>query len=102
MTAAFRTAEALADAGLLPPDQLTALQEVAARYAVAVTPAMVALIDPADPHDPIARQFLPDAAELRAAPGESADPIGDGAHAPVKGIVHRYPDRVLLKPLHAC
>ena len=102
MTVALRTVDALADAGLLPPEQLVALRDVAARYAVAITPAMAGLIDPADPHDPIARQFLPDPAELLSSPGETPDPIGDDAHSPVKGIVHRYPDRLLLKPLHAC
>ena len=60
------------------------------------------LIDPADPHDPIARQFVPDAAELSIQPEERADPIGDDAHSPVEGIVHRYPDRVLLKLVHVC
>ena len=45
---------------------------------------------------------MPDSAELDLAPGELADPIGDEAHAPVPGIVHRYPDRVLLKPVHVC
>ena len=59
---------------------------------------MAELIDPADPADPIARQFVPDAAELDRRPEESADPIGDGAHEAVpEGLVHRYPDRVLLK-----
>lgn len=79
-----------------------ALAEVAARYAVAITPAMEALIDPNDPHDPIAAQFRPDARELEIAPGELSDPIGDGAHTPVKGVVHRYPDRCLLKLVHVC
>ena len=69
---------------------------------MALTPVMASLIDPADPDDPIARQFLPHAAELDNRPEESADPIGDDVHSPVKGIVHRYPDRVLLKLLHAC
>ena len=63
---------------------------------------MAELIDRADPHDPIARQFVPDAAELEARPEERADPIGDHAHSPVEGIVHRYPDRVLLKLTHVC
>ena len=79
-----------------------ALAAVAARYAVAITPAMRELMAPSDPHDPIARQFVPDPAELEVAPEERADPIGDAAHSPVQGIVHRYPDRVLLLPLHAC
>ncbi|NNG03803.1 MAG: lysine-2,3-aminomutase-like protein [Inquilinus sp.] len=83
-------------------NEQAALAEVARRYAVAITPAMAALIDPADQADPIVRQFLPDAAELETQPGELADPIGDVAHSPVRGIVHRYPDRVLLKLLHAC
>jgi lysine 2,3-aminomutase len=78
------------------------LEEVAARYAVAVTPAMAELIDPADPADPIARQFVPDAAELTRTAAERDDPIGDGAHAVVPGLIHRYPDRVLLKLTSAC
>jgi lysine 2,3-aminomutase len=92
----------LAAAGLVSAAALPALDDVAARYAIAITPASAALIDPADPNDPIARQFIPDAAELASTPEELADPIGDGAHSPVKGIVHRYPDRVLLLPTHAC
>jgi lysine 2,3-aminomutase len=101
-TATLRSAQALADAGLLPQTRVAALAPVARRYAAAVTPALAKLIDPADAADPIARQFLPSEAELIAAPGESADPIGDDAHSPVPGIVHRYPDRVLLKVTHTC
>jgi lysine 2,3-aminomutase len=98
----LRSAEALAGVGLVDPADVAALDRVADRYAVALTPALAALIDPADPADPIGRQFLPSAAELQASPGESADPIGDAAHSPVPGVVHRYPDRVLLKVTHAC
>jgi len=100
--ATLRSAEALACAGVVAPERLAVLERVAAQYAVAVTPAMAELIDPADPADPIARQFVPDAAELIQRPGERDDPIGDDAHCPVEGIVHRYPDRVLLKPTHTC
>jgi lysine 2,3-aminomutase len=78
------------------------LARVAERYAVSITPAMERLIDPNDPADPIARQFRPNVAELVTTPEESADPIGDEAHSPVKGIVHRYPDRCLLKVVHVC
>jgi lysine 2,3-aminomutase len=92
----------LAARGLVPGLRAAALERVAERYAVAITPAMAELIDPANPADPIARQFVPDLAELVIAPEERADPIGDQRMSPVKGIVHRYPDRVLLKPLHAC
>ncbi len=82
--------------------KMDALAEVAARYAVAVTPAMEALIDEDDPADPIAAQFRPDVRELIAAPDESIDPIGDDAHATAKGVVHRYRDRCLLKLAHVC
>jgi lysine 2,3-aminomutase len=98
----LRTPEALAEAGLVDPADLPALTRVAQQYAVAITPPMAELINPADPADPIARQFVPAAAELDHRPEESADPIGDEAHAPVAGIVHRYADRVLLKANHAC
>ena len=98
----LRTPHELADAGLIAPERMAALDAVAARYAVAIPPALVALIDRNDPHDPIARQFVPDAAELTARPEELADPIGDAAHSPVEGIVHRYPDRVLFKLTHVC
>jgi lysine 2,3-aminomutase len=79
-----------------------AVAEVAARYAVAITPAMEALIDARDAADPIAAQFRPDARELEIAADELGDPIGDEAHTPVKGVVHRYRDRCLLKLVHVC
>ena len=92
----------LVAAGLLPRERLGAIGEIANRYALSLTPDVAELIDPADPCDPIARQFIPDPAELDIQPQERADPIGDGAHSPLAGIVHRYPDRVLLKPVHVC
>jgi lysine 2,3-aminomutase len=102
VTATLRQADELVAHGLAPDTALPALQQVAARYAVAVTPHVAGLIDPQNPDDPIARQYLPDARELEQAPGENADPIGDYAHSPVAGIVHRYPDRVLFKLVHVC
>ena len=98
----IRTPAELTDAGLVAPDHLAGIERVAERYAIAISPAMAALIDRADPNDPIARQFVPDAAELNVTSEERADPIGDLAHSPVEGIVHRYPDRVLLKAVHVC
>jgi lysine 2,3-aminomutase len=99
---AIRSASELVAAGLARDDRLAALEKVAARYAVAITPAIADLIDPSDADDPIARQFVPDARELEGQSHENADPIGDRAHSPVEGIVHRYPDRVLLKLVSAC
>ena len=102
MSRPLRSPEDLAAAGLLPPDGIEALRPVLARYALSITPDMAELIDPADPADPIARQFVPRAEELSVTPEERADPIGDGAHEKLPGLIHRYPDRVLLKPLHIC
>jgi lysine 2,3-aminomutase len=99
---ALRTPGDLVAAKLVGRDRLRALEQVSARYAVSITPAVTDLIDPMDQSDPIARQFVPDARELVVAPEENPDPVGDGVHTPVEGIVHRYPDRVLLKLVNAC
>ena len=99
---ALKTARDLAAAGLVDHAQIEPIEEVSKRYALAITPEMANLINPADPDDPIARQFIPSARELETTPEERTDPIGDHAHTPVKGVVHRYPDRVLLKAVHVC
>src|SRR3979411_1475515 len=98
----LRTPEDLADAGLVGPESVEALRTLAARFAVAITPALADLIDTGNPDDPIARQFVPTEAERETASAERSDPIGDDRHSPVSGIVHRYDDRVLLKLTHIC
>lgn len=100
MRHSLRTIQDLATAGL--SDDTPPLRRVGEQYAISVTPEMRELIDGSDPADPIAKQFLPDIRELDARQEEQADPIGDEAHSPIKGIVHRYPDRVLLKPVLIC
>jgi lysine 2,3-aminomutase len=92
----------LVAAGLMDPRRIQEIRRIAAEYAVALTQDMVDLIDSADPDDPIAAQFVPTAAELADAPEERADPIGDERWSPLPGIVHRYRDRVLLKPTLLC
>lgn len=98
----LRDAAALVEAGLVPPESAPGLERLAGTYAIALTPAVQALIDRADPADPIARQYVPDIAELTTLPEERSDPTSDAPFTPVKGVVHRYPDRALLKPLLAC
>src|SRR6516165_924714 len=92
----------LVSAGLISAQRADEISKVAQRYALALTTDLAELIDRDDPRDPIARQFVPISAELGTKPQEGADPIGDEAHSPVPGIVHRYPDRVLLMPTHLC
>ena len=92
----LRSLSELAAAGLITPSR--ALDAVAERYAVAISPDIAALLG----HAAIARQFLPSEAELLTLPQERADPIGDAAHSPVPGIIHRHRDRVLFKAVAAC
>lgn len=99
---ALRSAADLVAAGLAPADAMSGLEAVAERYAVAITPEVAALVKPGDPTDPIARQFVPSILELRTHAAELADPIGDDVRSPVAGLVHRYPDRVLLKIVGVC
>ena len=98
----FRSAGELLAAGLIPAEEVEILSRVAEQYVIALPEPLAALIDPADPSDPIGRQYVPSGEELNALPGETEDPIGDAAHSPVPGIVHRYPDRVLLKITSTC
>ena len=102
LPAVLRHPAELVQAGLVPASAQPMLERVAERYALALTRDLAALIDPGEASDPIARQFIPDGAELTPEPCESPDPIGDQAHSPVPGIVHRYPDRVLLKLVQVC
>jgi lysine 2,3-aminomutase len=96
------TPRALIDAGLGTPARHTEWRAVAERYAISAPPALAALIDPADPDDPIALQILPDGRELVRLPQELDDPIGDDLKSPTRGLVHRYRDRVLLKLNAVC
>ncbi|MGH6812197.1 MAG: lysine-2,3-aminomutase-like protein [Methylocella sp.] len=100
--ATLRGAADLIGAGLVPAAKRDAIERVAALYAIGVTGVVASLIDSTDPADPIARQFVPELAELSQRPDEMTDPTGDLAFSPVEGIVHRYPDRALLKLLHVC
>jgi len=107
MTASSKTLRSIGDlleAGLLAEGETgrARLEAVADQYAVAITPAMASLISGTTDDDEIARQFVPTVAELSTTQDERADPIGDKAHEAVTGVVHRYPDRVLLKVTHAC
>ena len=90
----------LVAAGLIEAGSAEVLHAVARRYSVALPASVAGLIDNAD--DGIGRQFLPRGEELRTLPEERVDPIGDGAHEAVKGLIHRYPDRALLKITSVC
>ncbi len=72
------------------------------KLALAITPYFFNLIDPADEDCPIRRQVIPRLAETSVAPWEMTDPCAEDSHSPVPGLVHRYPDRVLLLATDRC
>ena len=98
----LRTAAGLVAAGLLPPEQAQAMEQLSKHYAIAITPDLLNLIDPNNPDDPIRKQFVPDLRELEFTPDEINDPIGDGAHEKTGGLIHRYQDKALLKLVGTC
>lgn len=85
---------------LIDVQDAPALELLSKQYAIAISPEMVELIHTAG--DPIGRQYIPHPDERITRNEEMTDPIGDEALSPVPGIVHRYEDRVLLKPILAC
>jgi lysine 2,3-aminomutase len=72
------------------------------KFKMAVTPYYATLIDPGDPGCPIRRQSVPTSQELHIQKSDMADPLGEASSEPVEGLVHRYPDRVLLLLTHRC
>jgi len=69
---------------------------------IGVTPYYMSLIDPANPLQGLRRTTIPTLAEFDRTPGEQDDPLGEDGHSPVPGLVHRYPDRVLLLVTNFC
>jgi lysine 2,3-aminomutase len=71
-------------------------------FRVDVTPYFISLIRPDDPGDPIRRQVIPTAAELVPYTAMMEDSLAEDRHSPVPGLVHRYPDRVLMLVTTQC
>ena len=86
----------------LSPGEERGLELAKERFSVAITPHYAALIDPDDPADPIRRQVVPDASEFVVSDGDMEDPCGEDRASVVEGLVHRYPDRVLLLAVDSC
>jgi len=99
---ALTTLEEFAAYGLINPEAKKQLQPVFDQYAATIPLSLAQAVKEDKPDGPLARQFVPSEMELIRNPAEREDPIGDKTHSPVKGIVHRYPDRVLLMPISVC
>ncbi|MBA4340012.1 MAG: lysine-2,3-aminomutase-like protein [Hyphomonas sp.] len=100
--ATLRSVAALKAAGLVSDALAPQLAAVEAAYAIALPEPLARAINRSNPADSIRRQYVPSPEELDIRAGESGDPIGDARHSPVPGLVHRYPDRVLIKATSTC
>jgi lysine 2,3-aminomutase len=98
----LRTPQDLVHAGLIAPEHVHGVARADELFSIGISPEMVERIQPQREDDPVARQFVPDVRELNVLPEERPDPIGDVPYMPLKGITHRYPDRLLLVPNHTC
>lgn len=86
----------------LSDDEAEALRSPQRPFSVGVTPYYASLLDAKDPDTALRRTMIPVLAELQPSAGDMTDPLAEDAHAPVPGIVHRYPDRVLFLANDVC
>jgi lysine 2,3-aminomutase len=87
---------------MLSDPERTAIEKTASRLPVGITPYFMSLLSKDNPQDPLRRTVVPTAAEFITTPEEAEDPLGEDSMSPVQGLVHRYPDRVLLLVLDFC
>ncbi len=99
---ALTSVDALVAHGVVAPDTGASLRQVEENFSIRLTPETFRQMRSLDVHDPVFVQYVPSTDELHVGDGELTDPIGDEAFQKIKGITHRYPDRVLLKPTHTC
>ncbi|HOY83717.1 MAG: lysine 2,3-aminomutase [Candidatus Cloacimonetes bacterium] len=86
----------------LQPEEEAVARSKSFSFRMAITPYYLSLIDPKNPHDPVRLQAIPRIAESVEDPSDMADPLHEDADAPVPGMTHRYPDRVLLLLTDQC
>lgn len=86
----------------LVPEEIEGIKQSKGRLALAVTPYFVSLMDPNNPNCPIRRQAVPRIEECHLSKNDMVDPCGEDKDSPVAGLVHRYPDRVLLLVTDQC
>ena len=86
----------------LTDEETDAIRRHTGSLPVGITPYYASLLDPADPMQALRRTVVPLSGEHLLTPGENQDPLGEDGHSPVPGLVHRYPDRVLLLVTNFC
>jgi lysine 2,3-aminomutase len=86
----------------LTPEEIEGIKQSRGRLALAVTPYFASQMDPINPNCPIRRQAIPRIEECHLSKNDMVDPCGEDKDSPVPGLVHRYPDRVLLLVTDQC
>ena len=86
----------------ITPEEEEGIRKCLGTLRMAITPYYLSLIDLNDPNDPIRRQAIPTANELHQSSADLLDPLHEDTDSPVKGLTHRYPDRVLLLVTDQC
>ncbi len=86
----------------LTDDERRGCEETKDIFRLGISPYYLSLIDPVHPFCPVRMQSIPVRAEADKHPGELRDPLGEDHHRPVRALVHKYPDRVLLLALDHC
>ncbi len=94
--------EQIADALHLTDNEITQIKLTSLRYPLSITPYYFSLIDPDDPNDPIRKQAVPSFEEIALSNIGMEDPLAEGKDSAVPGLVHRYPDRVLMVLTDIC
>jgi lysine 2,3-aminomutase len=102
MTNRIQTVEQLRQVIRLTPSEERAVTRRSGRFIMGIPPYWAVLMDPDDPTCPIRRQAVPVEEEYKLSPNDMIDPLGEDSHMPVPGLVHRYPDRVLLLVVEVC
>ena len=98
----FNTAEDLSKIMNLTEDEITAIKNLKGRLPLRITPYFASLIYDTEPNHPLRRNVIPVVDELIQHSNEQSDPLHESSYSPVKGIVHRYPDRVLFTVTQVC
>jgi lysine 2,3-aminomutase len=86
----------------LSEEESAAIKRHTGALPVGITPYYASLLDRHDPMQPLRRTVVPVLGEYELSRGENEDPLGEDGHSPVPGLVHRYPDRVLLLVTNFC
>ena len=98
----LRTLAQLEQVLVLSEAERSALAQGPATLPVSITPYYMSLVSRGDHNQPLRKTVIPTSAEFHQGIGEADDPLGEDGDTPVPGLVHRYPDRVLLLVTDFC